>query len=147
MCKFRKLCYHVKVVGEIPDVMCSRTFKKDVSFLGRSFYLRLGRFLLTVSLGCLRSIGLVFLLTVEIRFGLFCLRRKIGVVFLTYGSPFSAYGWFSPSGNWVWSSLLTVSPPYVKKRTVSKKTSTATKKTCILSTFIYDVVLMCPWSP
>ena len=74
------------------------------------FYLRLGRFLLTVGLGCLRLVLVAYgwiwfglftygcnlvwssLLMVEIEFGLFYLR-------------------FPLSGNWVWSSLLTVPPP------------------------------------
>ena len=70
--------------------------------LGRSFLLTGKSFLLTVGLGCLRSIGLVFfaygwnsvwsfLLTVVNRFGLFYLRlppvRKLGLVFFAYGSP------------------------------------------------------------
>ena len=84
--------------------------------LGRSFLLTGKSFLLTVGLCCLRSIGLVFLLTVEIRLGLLCLWwksvwsflltvppdpeirfglslltvppvRKLGLVFFAYGSP------------------------------------------------------------
>ena len=74
------------------------------SFLltARSFLLTVGlchlrwSFLLTVEirfgLFCLRlKFGLVFLLMVENRFGLFYLRfplsRKLGLVFFTYGSP------------------------------------------------------------
>ena len=68
--------------------------------MGRCFYLWVSLFCFMVGLCCLRSIGLVFFLTVEIRFGLFA--YGIGLVFSTYGFP--------PSGNLVWSSLLTAPP-------------------------------------
>ena len=59
--------------------------------IGQVFKLQLGVFWgggVTVALCCLRSIWLgFFLLTVEIRFGLFCLRWKIGLVFVAYGNP------------------------------------------------------------
>ena len=58
---------------------------------GRSFLLTAKFFLLAVGLCRLWSFALVFLLTVENRFGLFYLR-------------------FPPSGNWVGSFLLTVPP-------------------------------------
>ena len=66
-----------------------------------------GLFYLRVSLFCLRLVFVAygqlawsFLLTVEIWFGLFCLRWKIGLVFFTYGGKsvrklglvFFAYG-------------------------------------------------------
>ena len=73
-----------------------------------------GSFLLT---------GKSLLLTVNwldlfyLRFGLFCLRWKLGWVFSTYGSPplrklglVFFYLQVPPSGNWVWSFLLTVPP-------------------------------------
>ena len=66
--------------------------------MGGSFLLTARSFLLTVSLCYLRW---SFLLTVEIRFGLFCLRWKFGLVFFAYG------------GKLVWSFLLTV--PLVQK--------------------------------
>ena len=76
----------------------------------RPFYLRLGLLCLRLvfvtygGLFCLRlKFGLVFLLTVEIRFDLFRLRWKIGLVFFTYGSP-------CPE-TWVWYFLLTLPPP------------------------------------
>ena len=62
---------------------------------GGSFLLTARSLLLTVGLCYLRW---SFLLTVEIRFGLFCLRWKIGLVFFAYG------------GKSVWSFLLTVPP-------------------------------------
>ena len=70
--------------------------------MGRVFSLMARFFLLAVGLCCLWELGLVFftygwnsvwyfLLTVEDRFGLFCLRfppvRKSDLVFFTYGSP------------------------------------------------------------
>ena len=86
--------------------------------MGRSFLLAGKSFLLTVGLCCLQlKFVLVFLLTVEIRVGLFCLRCKLGLVFFTYGSPCPEIRFglfclrFAPSGNWVWSFLLTVPPP------------------------------------
>ena len=63
--------------------------------MGGSFSLTARSFLLTVGLCYLRW---SFLLTVEIRFGLFYLRLKFGLVFLAYG------------GKSVWSFLLTVPP-------------------------------------
>ena len=48
-----------------------------------------------------------FLLTVEIWFGLFCLRWRIGLVFFTYGSPCLE--------NWVWSFFTYGSPTVSKK--------------------------------
>ena len=89
---------------------------------GSVFLLTVGSFLLTVGLCCLRSIrfgffcsqlkfGLVFLLLmVENRFGLFCYgsaRLEIGLGLFGLRCP--------PSGNWVWSFLLTVPPLQVKK--------------------------------
>ena len=47
-----------------------------------------------------------FLPTAEIRFSLFCLRWKIGLVFLLTVPP--------PSGFWIWSFLLAVPPPSKK---------------------------------
>ena len=100
--------------------------------LGRSFLVTGKSFLLTVGLCCLLSIALVFLtcgwnsvcflLTVENRFGLFYLWLKIG--------PEIRFGRFClrlpPSGNLVWSFLLTVFP-HNKRRTVSEKTSAVSK--------------------
>ena len=66
------------------------------------FYLWLGLLYLRLVLVTYGRLAWSFLLTVDIRFGLFCLQWKIGVVFLTYSSP--------PSGHWVWSFLLTAPP-------------------------------------
>ena len=71
------------------------TFFSKGFFLGGSFLLTARSFLLTVGLCYLRW---SFLLAVEIRFGLFYLRLKFGLVFLAYG------------GKSVWSFLLTVPP-------------------------------------
>ena len=73
-----------------------------ITLLGRSFYLQLGIFylcLVFVAYGNL--LGLLYL---RLEFGLvlFCLRRKISLVFLL---------WLPQSGNWIWSLLLTVPPP------------------------------------
>ena len=98
------------------------------SELGRSFYLRVSLFylrLVFVAYGQLAWSFLLtvwsFLLTVEIRFGLFYLRfpplRKLGLLFFAYGSP-CPFGLFClrfPHRNW-------------KRLTVSKKTSTVSKK-------------------
>ena len=88
---------------------CNRKAYTHLFCLGGSFHLRLGLFYLQLvlvtygGLFCLRlKFGFVFvtygwdsvwsfLLTVENRFGLFCLRfplsRKLGLVFFAYGSP------------------------------------------------------------
>ena len=57
-----------------------------LKIVGKSFLLT-GKSLLLTGVGCLRSIGLVFILPVEIRFGLVCLRWKIGLVFLLTVRP------------------------------------------------------------
>ena len=62
--------FHVKGKGSKSSV-CSSKPKKKTKLLGRSFLLTGKSFLLTVGLGCLRSIGLVF---------------------FTYGLVFFAYG-------------------------------------------------------
>ena len=54
---------------------------------GRSFLLTARSFSLAVGLCCLREIGLVFALTDESGFGLFCLRSKMGWVFIAFGFP------------------------------------------------------------
>ena len=59
----------------------------------QTLFLSLGLFLLAVRSLLLMETGLVFLFTVEIQFGLFCLRWKIGLAFLTCGS--------APSRNWM----------------------------------------------
>ena len=46
-----------------------------------------GLFLLTVGRFAYGKSVWSLLLTIEIRFGLFCLRWKIGLVFFAYGSP------------------------------------------------------------
>ena len=88
-------------------------FKVVDFFLGKSFLLTGKSFLLTGGLCCLRSIGLVFLLTVEFGFGLFCLRwksvwsfclrfapvRKSDLVFFAYGSLWPEIG-FGLFGLW-----------------------------------------------
>ena len=70
-----RLSFHIKY----------QPLTKGENTTGGSSLLTAKSFLLTVGLGCLRSIGLVF---------------------FTYGLVFFAYG-----GNWVWSVLLTVPPP------------------------------------
>ena len=85
--------------GILNDPKGSRNFiqknekKKHPSQKGGSFLLTARSFLLTVGLCYLRW---SFLLTVEIRFGLFYLRLKFDLVFFAYG------------GKSVWSFLLTV---------------------------------------
>ena len=85
------------------------------------FYLRVSLFYLRLVFVAYGQLAWSFLLTVEIWFGLFRLRWKIGLVFFTYGSHRSGNQvWsfclrFPPSGNRVWSFLLTVPPPQVKK--------------------------------
>ena len=54
-------------------------------FLRRPF--RLGLLYLRLVFVTYGQLAWVFLLSVEIRFGLFCLRWKIGLVFCPYGSP------------------------------------------------------------
>ena len=71
-----------------------RVFGRDIPG-GGSFLLTARSFLLTVGLCYLRW---SFLLTVEIRFGLFYLRLKFVLVFFAYG------------GKSVWSFLLMVPP-------------------------------------
>ena len=51
------------------------------------FYLRVSLFYLRLVFVTYGQLAWSFLLMVEIRFGLFCLRWKIGLVFFTYGSP------------------------------------------------------------
>ena len=51
------------------------------------FYFPLGVFHLRLVFVACGQLAWSFLLTVEIRFGLFCLRWKIGLVFSIYGSP------------------------------------------------------------
>ena len=53
------------------------------------FYLRVSLLYLRLVFVAYGQLAWSFLLTVEIRFGLFCLRWKIGLVFLTYGFPLS----------------------------------------------------------
>ena len=72
---------------------------------GRSSSLTVRSSLLTISLCC--SWTMVFFLMVDMRFGSF---------WLTAGNRFGLfYLRFPPSGNWVWSLLLTLPPQQVKK--------------------------------
>ena len=62
-------------------------------------YLRLGLFCLRLVFVAYGNLVWSFLLTVEIWFGLLCLRWKICLVFFTYRPP-------PPSKNWIWSFCL-----------------------------------------
>ena len=91
------------------------------------FYLRVIFFYVRLVFVAYGQLAWSLLLTVEIRFGLLCLRWKIGLVFFTYGSSVRSFlltvpPWpeirfglfclrFSLSEYWVWSLLLTVPPP------------------------------------
>ena len=66
-------------------------------------FLRLGLFYLRFVFVAYGNLVWSFLLAVEILFGLFCLRWRLGVVFLLTLPP--------PSGNWIGSFSLTVPPP------------------------------------
>ena len=90
--------------------------------MGR-FFLLTGKFFSTYGWFLLLTVGwlVFFLLTVEIRFGLFGLRWRIGLVPFTYGSPGPEIRFglfclrFPPSGNWVWC-FFTYGYPTVSKK-------------------------------
>ena len=54
---------------------------------GRSFLLTAGFFYLQLVFVASGQLAWSFLITVEIRFGLSCLRSKVGLVFFTCGLP------------------------------------------------------------
>ena len=81
------------------------------------FYLRLILFYLRLVFVAYGQLAWSFLLTVEIRFGLLCLRWKPVWSFLLTVPPWPEIRFglfclrFPLSGNYVWSFLLTVPPP------------------------------------
>ena len=119
------------IVHKLPRVALSPHLRAPIWTWVGLFYLRVCLFylrLVFVAYGQLAWSFLLtvwsFLLTVEIRFGLFCLRfprlRKLGLVFFAYGSPRPEIGF----------GLFCLRFPHCKwkRRTVSKKTSTVSKK-------------------
>ena len=111
-------------VGVVWDDSPTRAVRQMLMFLCLLFFLGGGLFHLRLGLFYLRLVFVTY-------GGLFCLRLKFGLVFFAYG------------GKSVWSFLLTVPPvqkigfglfclqfPHrkQKRRTVSKKTSTVSKK-------------------
>ena len=55
--------------------------------MGRSSYLRVSLFYLRLVFVAYGHLAWSFLLTVDLRFGLFCSRWKLGFVFFAYGFP------------------------------------------------------------